>query len=210
MMVLALARADAAPPPDPLLVSLQQKLDSLKTLSGRFEQTLESATLGRSRVESGRFYLKRPGLMRWEYAAPEKKLAIVDGTHTWLYLQEDREVYRGSAARLEQAGAAALLLSGTARLTSDYKARRLTLGEIPAPGAAGAVAIELTPARPGEEASTLILAIDPRRLEVRMLVVNGEMQDRMVFRFHDVVENGPLDAGLFRFTPPAGVEVIED
>jgi len=209
-LCLTLASAAApAPAHDPLLVSLQRKLDSLSTLSGRFEQSLESATLGRSRVERGKFSMKRPGLMRWEYESPERKLAIVDGVHTWLYLPDDAEAYRGSAAELKEAGAAALLLTGKARLTSGYTARRLAPGDLPAAGAAGTVAIELKSTGTSAEPVTLTLAIDAERLHIRMLVVTGEMQDRMVFRFHDLIENRPLEAALFRFEPPPGVEVIE-
>src|SRR6476659_3500194 len=43
-----------------------------------------------ARVESGTVYFRRPGRMRWDYDAPEKKLFIADGKTVWFYVPADR------------------------------------------------------------------------------------------------------------------------
>lgn len=83
----------------------QEPADEAKTIANLLEhhyhnaKTLRAVFLERytegpkdSRVESGTVYFKRPGMMRWEYDAPEKKLFIVDGKTAWFYVPYDRTV----------------------------------------------------------------------------------------------------------------------
>ncbi|MGH9868259.1 MAG: LolA family protein [Candidatus Polarisedimenticolia bacterium] len=197
--------------PDPLIARLQSRLDRLKTLQGRFIQTLDSASLGRTRTEQGRFMIRKPNLMRWEYESPEKKLAVVDGTHTWLYLPEEKEVQRGPAAGVEQSGAAGLLLTGKLRLDRDFRSRRPGTDEIAAelPMPDRTVVIELTPLREDLDFQKALLAVDPDALLIRKVVLVDPLGDRMIFTFSELKEDAPLPDSLFRFEPPAGVHVMD-
>ncbi|HET6372777.1 MAG TPA: outer membrane lipoprotein carrier protein LolA, partial [Candidatus Polarisedimenticolia bacterium] len=166
----AVMSVQSAPPqPDPLVARLQAKLDALESLKGRFTQSLESATLGRPRIENGSFALRKPGRMRWEYQEPEKKLAISNGGITWFYLPEEREAYKGSVSAAREGGPAVLLLSGGLRLDRDFSSRRLTADEAGPQGFAGAEAVELKPLRPSEEFERVILGVDTHRALIRRL-----------------------------------------
>ena len=39
--------------------------------------------------------MKRPGRMRWDYEDPERKIALIEGTETRLYLEEDQQLWEG-------------------------------------------------------------------------------------------------------------------
>ena len=203
--------ADTAPVADPLVGRLQARLDRVSTVRGRFVQSLDSASLGRPRTETGRFMIRKPDLMRWEYESPERKLAVIDGTHTWLYLPEDREVHRGSASGARGSGAPALLMTGALRLDRDFVSRRPGPKELAAelPLPEGTVVIELTPKRSDLEFQKVLLAIDPDRLQIRKLVLVDPLGDRMSFTFSDMEEDIALPDSLFRFEPPPGVEVVD-
>jgi len=214
ILCLSLAVAGASPPStargsDPLLSRLQARLDKLTTLRGRFVQSLDSASLGRPRTEHGRFMIRRPDRMRWEYESPEKKLAVIDGRNTWLYLPEEAEAHRGSAAGAGQSGALALL-SGSLRLDRDFTSRRPGNTELAAelPLPARTVVIELVPHRTDLDFQKLLLAVDPDRLQIRKLIVIDPLGDRMSFTFSDLEEDVPLPESLFHFEPPPGVSVV--
>lgn len=206
-VVLTSARG-AETAPDPLVTKLQDRLDHLTSLQGEFVQTLSSSGLGRTRTESGRFWIRKPNLMRWEYTSPEKKLAIVDGTHAWLYLPEEREAQRGPASEVEQAGATSLL-TGRLRLDRDFTSRRPGPDELAAdlPLPTRTVMIELTPRRGDLEFQKALVAVEPDRLEIRKLVLVDPLGDRMSFTFSGLEQNQPLPDSLFRFDPPPGVHV---
>jgi len=211
---LAAVLLGAAPLPaseDPLLSRLEAKLERLETLQGRFVQTVDAPGLGKPRSEEGRFWIQRPSRMRWEYEKPEVKLAVADGVSTWLYVPQDKEAYRGAMEPAET-GAWSLVIGGRMRLSRDFRARRLSGGDLAdagPQGAAGAVVLELTPLKPVEDFEKLILSIDPERLAIRRLTLLDPLGQRMVFDLFDLEEDRDLPEALFRFEVPPGVEVLE-
>src|SRR5262245_7395001 len=200
----------AQTPADPLIVQLQSKLDSMKTLKGRFVQTLDSSLIAGPRTEEGRLFLRKPSLMRWEYDTPERKLAIADGRNTWLYIPADRQVQKGTLRDLDEEGAAALLLAGRISLVKDFRSRRLPDQAAAEAGAPGAVAIELTPVRKRTDVQKVVLVIDEGRLLIRAVTVVNQDGDSMSLALYDLETDLELDMALFTFTPPQGVDVLAD
>src|SRR5512144_410947 len=71
---------------DPLteaVLGIQKRYAAVDSLSADFQQKYRGP--GIEQTESGVLWMKKPGLMRWEYAEPEKKLFIADGRETFLY-----------------------------------------------------------------------------------------------------------------------------
>ena len=96
LIVLALpAPAAAGAQAEELLADVQQWLDGTRDLSGRFEQELLSGALGVGIEESGEWYLRRPGQLRFDYRQPETKVAVVNRGETLLWVEEDDHTVRG-------------------------------------------------------------------------------------------------------------------
>lgn len=210
-LTMAAGASQPSAPAERLAGRLQEKIDSLQSLGGRFVQSLESAALGPTRTERGRFAIRKPAMMRWEYETPEKKLAITDGRTTWLYLPEEREVHVGRLSDQTGGGAATLLLAGKLRLQLDFRARLLEgsdLVEAGPQGVAGAAVLELKPYRTSDEFDRILLAVEPDRLLIRRVTLVDPLGDRMVFELYDLVENPVLPDDQFHFEIPKGVDVI--
>ena len=93
------ARADPTAPE--LAEALQQKYDGDQGLLRRLRRTpIEAASCSKQITERGRLLVKKPGKMRWDYTAPEKKLFVSDGV-------EDVLVHPAGQAGHRQRGAAA-------------------------------------------------------------------------------------------------------
>jgi len=76
-----------------IVARLQAKYRSARTLQAAFlERYTENGRV--VRTEAGTAYFRRPGKMRWEYAAPEKNLFLVDGKTAWFYVPADHSVTR--------------------------------------------------------------------------------------------------------------------
>src|SRR5712664_2593915 len=76
-----------------IVARLQAKYRSARTLQAAFlERYTENGHV--VRTEAGTAYFRRPGKMRWEYAAPEKNLFLVDGKTAWFYVPADHSVTR--------------------------------------------------------------------------------------------------------------------
>jgi len=158
-------------------------------------------------VESGTLYLRRPGLMRWEYESPESKLFLVDGKFAWFYVPADRTVTKAPVRESDDEQIPLLLLTGKTRLSKVC--RRIELADIHVE-AAGNTALRCLPARGAEEDyREALFEVDSSDHLVRLLVrESGDVETE--FRFGNWQENPILPPGLFHFAPPIGTTIVDE
>jgi len=203
LLVAAPAPASGGLDAAELVAGLQSWLDGTKDLQGRFEQRLVSGALGSGVEESGELYVEKPGRMRWDYLDPERKIALVDGELTWLYLEEEEQVVLG---RLDEQGALLpRLLAGEGRIAEEFEAS--VLAE-PRGNGPGAYQLQLVP-RGGDEAfQNVVLVLRPPRFAIEAVEVLDAAGNRVFYRFFDLRRNRGLPEGLFRFVAPEGTLVM--
>ncbi len=84
---------------DQAMAEIAAYIESIDTMRGDFLQIAADGS-----VSDGQFYIRRPGRLRFEYAAPSPNLVIADGT--WVVLQDtelkttDRYPLRSTPLRL--------------------------------------------------------------------------------------------------------------
>jgi hypothetical protein len=64
--------------------------------------------------------IKKPGRMRWDYSAPEKKLFVADGVRIYSYIPEDKQVVVSPQPHDAETTTPALFLAGKGNLTRDF------------------------------------------------------------------------------------------
>jgi outer membrane lipoprotein carrier protein len=197
--ILVLGWLAQAAPADPA-VRVQLWLDSWDRLGGAFEQVVSSPTLPSDQVETGRFEVSRPDRMRWDYLEPERKLAVTDGEHTWLYLPDDRQVVRGTMEQLRRDSAVALLLTGSLRLEEAFIIERAETAD-------GEIHLLLRPRRESEAIAVVVLSADENSGAISGLTVTDPAGNRVTWRFRDVVRDPDLDEARFVFRIPEGMEI---
>ena len=203
--IVALA-ARAAPVADTsqVVAGLQGWLDGTRTLEAKFRQTLLSGALGTTTSESGRIYLERPGKLRWDYLDPERKVALLLGDRTFLYLEADRQYVRGRLS--PDASLFPRLLAGGERVDTIFAA---TLVAAPESGGRGAYHLRLTPKGGAAGVTELTLTLRPPAFAVEGAEVLDEGGNRMTYALSSVARNRALPDGAFGFEPPPGTEVID-
>jgi outer membrane lipoprotein-sorting protein len=167
------------------VAAAEQYLNTLRTLKGNFVQTD-----GMGREATGRFYLKRPGRLRFEYDAPLTDFIVADGKFIYYY---DGEMKQQSNALIGQSLADFFLrknLTLSGDLTaSDVKRDKGTL--------------EITLAQTSDPAAgslTLRLAEEPMQLRGwRIVDAQGSVTD---VALSDVESGMKLDSDLFRYYDP--------
>lgn len=198
MLLAGLAGAAAADAPG-VLEGVQRWLDATRDLQGRFEQTLVSGAMGTGVTESGELFIKRPGRMRWDYLDPERKVALVDGSATSLYIEEDGELVHG---RLD--GESDLL---TTLLTGDRRLAELFEAELLGDARPGFYRLSLTPRQREEAFERIVLTLRPPEFAIEAAEVLDPAGNRMLYLFSDLRRNGHLPDGVFRFEPPPGTVI---
>ena len=171
----------------------------LKGLDGRFEQQVFDPEGRASKASTGTVKLSAPRQFRWEYLKPAPQLIVADGNQVWIYDPDLEQVTVRNQSAEEQSSPLSVLIDPT-ELDRQYK---VSEGGV----SAGLEWLVLAPKKADDAAFRQArLGFGPGGL-VRM-----EMQDslgqRTVIGFGPWQRNPKFAATTFRFTPPAGTDVV--
>jgi len=193
--------------PAEVISQVQKQYDTTGVFKTRFRQEsrLKSQAAGDS--AEGLLYFKRPARMRWEYQSPpaQKKDVIVDGREVFIYVPQDKTVMIYPLSQVMRSDLVMRFFSGLGEIQRDFQISWRT----PYTGS-GPMFILLTPRQPQPELKDLVLTIDPHAYLVQALEFTNAYGDFTRMTFSGMQLNVNLDPGLFRFTPPPGVQVVRE
>lgn len=197
---LAAAQADARQ----LAARVDARYNAMKSLRADFTEIYSSG--GARREESGTLLIKRPGKMRWDYTAPRKKLFVAGGGTAWFYVPGERQARRTPLKDLNDLRSPLRFLLGNTKLEKEL--RGLSLAPDVKPLAAGDFVLRGTPNTKESSISQVLVEVDAQGWlhRIRMEELDGSSTE---FRLQRQQENVALGDEQFRFTPPAGVEVLQ-
>jgi len=170
----------------------------LKTMRAEFVQTLVDAEQRVKEESEGVLLLSRPGRFRLDYAKPYRQIYVADGTRVWMYDKDLEQVtVRPQAEAL--GSTPAMLLSGSEPLERNFTLTELGDHE-------GFTWIDLKPREKDATFAYIRLALEGEVIRAMEMVDNFGQMTRLFF--HTVTRNPQVEAGMFRFTPPPGVDVV--
>ncbi|MEO5883801.1 MAG: outer membrane lipoprotein chaperone LolA [Caldimonas sp.] len=191
---LALSAAAAAAPVD----TLREFVRDVKTGHAQFTQTVTSPDGAKKKASSGSFDFARPNRFRFAYAKPFEQTIVADGEKVWIY---DRDLNQASSRRIGQAlGAtpAALLAGGS--LDKDFELANL-------PAKDGLEWAEATPR--AKDSAFQSVRVGFKGKDLAALEIVDSFGQRSLLRFEAFAANAVVPAEAFRFTLPAGADLIE-
>ena len=196
------ANPQVTAPAGEVAAALQRKYDAIKDFSASFSQTYEGGVLRKKTIENGTVSIKKPGKMRWDYTAPQKKLFVSDGKTLYMYFPTDKQVMKSPVPQQDEATSAMLFLMGKGDVTRDFTVR---YGE---GGTDDTYVLRLDPHTRQAEYDWLEIIADRKTLQIRGLTAGDAQGGRSAFTFSNFKENtGPADK-MFEFSIPRGTEVI--
>ena len=178
--------------------SLRTFVHDTQTVRAQFSQTVLDRN-GRSTSQaSGVMAFSRPGKFRWTYDKPYAQLLVGDGAKLWIY---DQDLNQVSVRKLDQAlgSSPAALLAGNNEIE-----RFFTLTE--AGNREGLEWLEATP----KSNDTLFAAVHMgfTGATLKQMELKDSFGQTTIIRFEKLERNPKLPAGLFKFAPPKGADVI--
>lgn len=183
---------------------LAQRVDrhynQLHSLRAGFTESYDG--FGRSRTESGTLLLLKPGRMKWDYTAPAGKIFLLDGKYAWFYTKGDPQVQRIPAKELDDMRSPLRFLLGHTKLEKELD--KLTI----APAANGQYKLSGMPRGQEKRIRRLDLTVTA---EGTITAIEIEETDGALthFAFTGEEANAAVPPATFRFTPPAGVPVVD-
>jgi len=168
-----------------------------------FHQTSTIKAMEITDEARGKMFVKRPGMMRWEYEAPEVQVIITNGNRLWVYRPEDNQVMVGKAPLFFADGKGAGFLADIRLLRRKFE---ITAADSPDERL---YALKLRPLANTIEVSEIYLYVSRDSFIVQRVVTVNPYGDETRIELIDSRFDRIPDDNLFTFTIPDGVDVLE-
>ena len=209
LLVLGLGQATPglAMTPEEVVAKVQKQYDATGGFKTRFRQESRLKNQKAGDTAAGLLYFKKPAQMRWEYQTPpaQQKEVIADGREVFIYMPQDKTVMIYPMQQVLRSDLVMRFFSGIGELRRDFTVAWQT----PYQGY-GPMKILLKPVKAQPELQELILTIDPYTYLVQTLEFSNAYGDVTRMNFSGTQLNVALAPGLFKFTPPPGVQVVRE
>lgn len=164
-------------------------------------------TLGvgeRSDIAGGTLYFKAPYRLRLEQAFPQEELLLTDGQTLWWYIPGKNEAYQYSTEDFgRELRLLGEVLQGLKNARDNFK---ITYKDNPE---ASTHQLALRPEPPWTDIDHLELIVGKGDFVLAQVDIYNTIGGLTRFMFSEWREDVSLQEGLFTFSPPLGVKVIE-
>jgi outer membrane lipoprotein-sorting protein len=203
--LLILSLLSPAPVVEDIALKVEKKLRSTQSIQSNFSQIYYSTSVSTPLVEKGKFYFKKPDLMKWEYKDPEEKIFLYKEGVFLLYIPEDKELFRSYSSKEKYESEILSLLSGKRRLNDNY-----LIEPSPFPTEnEKAPQLKLTPREEGEY-THILLEIDEKSWLILRAIFFDWAGNKNEFKFSKIKTDVRLPKNVFELRVPPDVEIIED
>lgn len=179
---------------------LHAYIQGTQSLRAEFRQTVSGSRKSGPQEASGNVAIQRPGKFRWVYNKPYEQLVIGDGVKLWLY---DKDLAQVTTKKLDQAlgSSPAALLAGSNDLEKNFRLREAGRKD----------ELEWLEATPkGNDSTFEWVRMGFVGNELKLVELKDNFGQTTSIRLSKLERNPKLDASQFKFTPPAGVDVVGD
>ncbi|HVG02210.1 MAG TPA: outer membrane lipoprotein carrier protein LolA [Nitrospira sp.] len=199
--------------------SLEEVLEVVKKIQARYEKTkdLQALFVQKTRIEgfstpvtsTGRFFIKKPGRLRWDYREPATEEIYVNKDDVKMYVPEHKQVLVGKLTYMAASQAPLQLLQGVARLDEEFDIQPAANNER---GAGGIPLVSLTPkqgrAEPERAIQKIVIEVQPKTYFLKTIALHEVSGNVATFEFSDLKPNSGLKDDLFDFKAPPDVEIV--
>jgi outer membrane lipoprotein carrier protein len=173
---------------------------ALSGTEAQFTQRFTPKGFKNSQIDSGSVVFGTLPMMRWSYARPEEKVFVFDGSRSWFYIPAEKQVTVTAIDERRRAELPFLIIGDPAARERHFIVREVTK--------AGIVITTLQP----RDASALIrnvtITIASATHAIQRVTYSDRDGNETTFDFSGFTRRAS-SPDFFRFTPPAGVEVVQ-
>ena len=194
---------------DDVVGRVDDRYAKTQDLQGEFTQETIIEGFETGFKSTGRFYLKKPGLLRWDYLEPSKEHIYVDGDEVMMYVPEHQQVVKGTLTQISASKGPLALLLGVGKLSKQF-----TVLESPEASSDSQKIPDLTliPKPDGDTAPTIkkiLLQLFPDSYLIQTITIFETSGNISRVHFDHIQVNQGLATNLLKFTLPPDVVVVD-
>ena len=190
---------------------LQDTYENATNLVAEFDQTTTVKFSPRVRQGSGRLIFLKPGRMRWDYLTPDRQVLISDGETISMYFDKSRQMIVSNAREYLQSDVTYSFFAGTGNILQDFNVSEPDIFNQDK----NFHLIKMTPKTVHPHVAAIHLWVTPDTFLITRMQITDHFDTVTDLIFSniqidaDYYGNRKIDTDLFRFSPPADTEIIE-
>lgn len=186
---------------DPLLHGVENHYNHAQSLKLDFSETY-SASRRPTQVERGTLFLRKPGKMRWDYAAPAGKIFLSDGKNILLYTPGNNRLEKSRLKESEDLRAPLAFLLGKLNFWREFRS-------FTSRSEGDSTWVSAIP-NSDQLAYTQVDFLVAPDAQIQRVRITGQEHSILEFSFSNEQINAPVAASMFVFSPPPGTEIVEE
>ncbi len=203
------AQGTAKPAPaaqtNDVVTKVQAFYDKTQSFESEFTQEFFVKSHNVRKQSKGTVTFAKPGKMDWVYAEPKDNRVVSDGNVLKVYEAANKQMFEQQVNK-SQYPAALAFLTGNGKLANLFAFELYDGAAMSFPG--GQVLVG-TPKEATPAYSKVLFYVDSQTSQVRRVLIVDGQGNRNRFDFENPKVNVPVKEDRFKFTPPAGTQIIK-
>jgi outer membrane lipoprotein-sorting protein len=179
------------------IARIQKAYENIKDISGSFIQKSHIKDLKRTDTYEGRFFIKRPMKMKWEYKGETPQEVLINNDKIIIYQQKEKQVFRSKFNRDIYGQAPIALLSGFGEIHEEFSVSSKNGNLL------------LKPKRPMGVIVSIEIEPSEGEFPISSFTINDSHSNRVEIILKDVKINTGLEDRLFHTSLPKDVTIYE-
>ncbi len=183
---------------------IQQKYNATDTLEVNFTQTAYNKALNQTQSAQGMLYIKKPGMMRWDYITPEEQSFIINDKTFWWYTPQNRQVVKKESQSAFDSNLPLAFISGIGRLSQDFNIKFAAEQY-----QQDMYVLDMLPKKPQVNINRMLFKVDKKQFDIQEVIMYDFYENVTTIKFAKHSINKPIDTERFHFEVPPGVRIVE-
>jgi outer membrane lipoprotein carrier protein len=177
---------------------MQEEFESIKDLSGKFEQKSYIKDLEQTQEFKGFFFLKKPARMMWEYEDPRDEKVVINDKDTFIFKKSQNQVIRTKFSEESYSQVPIAMLESFDNIRNDFN---ISMPE--------KNALKLIPKQKIGHIKSVIMETSSQGFPIQMFTILDTYGNIIMIELKDIKTNPGLKDELFNFQIPPGAEVFD-
>lgn len=188
-----------------VLTKVQSFYDKTTSFTADFSQEFFVKSHNVKKQSKGKVTFAKPGKMHWDYSEPKDNKVVSDGAILKVYEAANKQMFEQNVDKSQYPAALSFLVGG-GKLGDVFN---FELYEGAAMNFPGGQVLVGTPKTPSPAYQKVLFYVDSQTSQVRRVLIVDGQGNRNRFDFENPKVNEAVTEDRFKFTPPAGTQVIK-
>ncbi|MBI3582551.1 MAG: outer membrane lipoprotein chaperone LolA [Nitrospinae bacterium] len=189
---------------DEVINRVQERYEKTRNFQADFTQTSILKTVKQKQISKGKVFIRKPGMMRWEYKEPEAQFIISDSKTIWFYVPSDKQVMISNVASDSDSHSPNTFLAGSGKLRDTFNIEFENEGEM----SQSQYLLRLIPKKSQPNMTKLVIGVNSENFRIEMSSIYDIYGNQTIVSFSNIEINKELSEGIFHFEVPQGVRVV--